>query len=72
MCSKIARFRARVGASLTAAPDQACRLATKVGIDLLGYVRTPDTLVLYTQGTRIKMEDTVPGRERTAPTGCGA
>lgn len=53
MCSKLARAGIGVGASLTAATDQAIRLADRLGIDLVGYVRTPEKLVVYTRGARI-------------------
>ncbi|MFZ5828226.1 MAG: formate dehydrogenase accessory sulfurtransferase FdhD [Bacillota bacterium] len=53
MCSKLARTGIAVGASLTAATDQAIRLAKKLSIDLVGYVRTPEKLVVYTSGSRI-------------------
>jgi FdhD protein len=53
MCAKLARFGAGVGASLTAATDQAIRLAGRLGIDLLGYVRKPEKMVLYTEGSRL-------------------
>ncbi|MDF2629041.1 MAG: formate dehydrogenase associated protein [Symbiobacteriaceae bacterium] len=54
MCTKLARYGAGVGASLTAATDQAIRLAERLGIDLLGYVRKPDKVELYTRGARIR------------------
>lgn len=53
MCSKLARSGIGIGASLTAATDQAIRLADRLGIDLVGYVRTPEKLVVYTRGERI-------------------
>ncbi len=53
MCSKLARYGAGVGASLTAATDQAIRLANKLGLDLVGYVRTPAKLTVYTEGRRV-------------------
>jgi FdhD protein len=56
MCTKLARYGAGVGASLTAATDQAIRLADRLGIDLLGYVRKPDKVELYTRGARIRPE----------------
>ena len=57
MCTKLARYGAGVGASLTAATDQAIRLADRLGIDLLGYVRKPDKVELYTRGARIRPEE---------------
>jgi FdhD protein len=60
MCSKLARFGAGVGASLTAATDQAIRLADRLGIDLLGYVRKPEKMLLYTDGRRILGADALP------------
>ncbi|MFZ5816952.1 MAG: formate dehydrogenase accessory sulfurtransferase FdhD [Bacillota bacterium] len=53
MCSKMARAGIGIGASLTAATDQAIRLAERLQIDLVGYVRSPEKLVIYTRGTRI-------------------
>lgn len=53
MCSKLARTGIGIGASLTAATDQAIRLAERLGIDLVGYVRSPEKLVVYTRGDRI-------------------
>lgn len=53
MCSKLARFGVGVGASLTAATDQATRLAAKLGIDLAGYVKRLDKTVIYTDGARL-------------------
>ena len=54
MCAKLARFGIGIGASLTAATDQAIRLAEKLGIELIGYIRTPEKQELYTQGRRIQ------------------
>jgi FdhD protein len=54
MCAKMARYCVGVGASLTAATDQAVRLANRLGIDLLGYVRRLDRLALYTAGARLE------------------
>lgn len=53
MCSKLARFGAGVAASLTAATDQAIRLANRLSIDLVGYVRKEEKMLLYTEGRRI-------------------
>ena len=54
MCAKMARYCVGVGASLTAATDQAVRLANRLGIDLLGYVRRLDRISLYTSGARLE------------------
>lgn len=54
MCAKFARFGAGVGASLSAATDQAIRLANRLGIDLVGYVRKKEQMLLYTEGWRIE------------------
>ncbi len=51
--SKLARAGIAVGASLTAATDQAVRLATHLGIDLVGYARIPKHAAVYTPGRRI-------------------
>jgi FdhD protein len=51
--SKLARARIGIGVTLTAATDQAIRLATHLGIDLLGYARSPKHMVIYTPGRRI-------------------
>ncbi len=56
MCAKLGRFGVGVGASLTAATDQAIRLANRLRIDLAGYVRKPDSIVIYTEGRRIADE----------------
>lgn len=53
MCSRLARFGAGIGISRTAATDQAYRLAMELGIELVGYVRTPASLVIYTPGIRV-------------------
>ncbi len=53
MCAKFARFRAGLGVSLTAATDQAYRLATRLGIDLVGYLRASGSMTLYTDGRRL-------------------
>jgi len=47
MCAKLGRAGIAVGASRTAATDQAVRLAERLGIALVGYLR-PDRMVLYT------------------------
>lgn len=51
--SKMGRAGIAVGASLTAATDQAVRLASHLGMDLVGYARSPKHLVVYTSGARI-------------------
>lgn len=56
MCSKLARYGVAVGASLTAATDQASRMAVKLGIDLVGYTRSLAKMVLYTEGKHIRDE----------------
>lgn len=47
MCAKLARAGIAVGASRTAATDQAVRLAERLGIALVGYL-CPERMVLYT------------------------
>jgi len=51
--SKLGRARIAVAASLTAATDQAVRLARHLGMDLVGYARSPKHVVVYTEGRRI-------------------
>jgi len=51
--SKMGRVGIAVGASLTAATDQAVRLARHLGMDLAGYARSPRHLVVYTEGKRL-------------------
>ena len=51
--SKLGRVAIGVGASLTAATDQAVRLARHLGMDLIGYARSPKHLVVYTEGKRV-------------------
>ena len=53
MCSRLARFGAGIGVSRTAATDQAYELAMHCGIELVGYARSPASLVVYTEGKRI-------------------
>lgn len=53
MCAKFARFGAGLGVSLTAATDQAYRLAVRLGIDLVGYLRSSGNMRLYTSGQRL-------------------
>lgn len=52
MCAKLARHGIGVGCSRTAATDQAGRLAEKLGIDLVGYVRG-NAMTVYTEGLRV-------------------
>lgn len=54
MCCKVARARIGVAASLSAATDEAIRLADALAIDLAGYAKSPDRLVVYTAGGRIR------------------
>lgn len=51
--SKMGRAGIAVGASLTAATDQAVRLASHLGMELVGYARSPRHLVIYTSGDRL-------------------
>jgi FdhD protein len=51
--SKLARAGIAVGASLTAATDQAVRLARHLGMDLVGYARSQKHAVVYTEGKRV-------------------
>ncbi|MFZ5823368.1 MAG: formate dehydrogenase accessory sulfurtransferase FdhD [Bacillota bacterium] len=51
--SKMGRAGIGIGASLTAATDQAVRLAAHLGMDLVGYARSPRHLVVYTSGARL-------------------
>lgn len=53
MCSRLARFGAGIGISRTAATDQAYDLATTLGIELVGYVRTSASLIVYTDENRV-------------------
>lgn len=53
MCTRLARFGTGLGISRTAATDQAYYLAMELGIELVGYVRTPASLVIYTEGNRV-------------------
>lgn len=59
--SKMGRVGIGIGASLTAATDQAVRLARHLGMDLVGYARSPRHIVLYTEGKRLLDEG--PGEE---------
>ena len=51
--SKMGRVALGIGASLTAATDQAVRLARHLGMDLIGYSRSPRHMVIYTEGKRL-------------------
>lgn len=51
--SKMGRVAIAVGASLTAATDQAVRLSQHLGMDLVGYARSPRHMVVYTDGKRL-------------------
>ena len=54
MCCKTARAASASAASLSAATDEAIRLADALAIDLAGYAKSPDRLVVYTAGGRIR------------------
>ena len=51
--TKLGRAQIAVGATLTAATDQAVRLANHLGIDLVGYARSPKHMVVYTRSGRL-------------------
>ncbi|MFZ5815261.1 MAG: formate dehydrogenase accessory sulfurtransferase FdhD [Bacillota bacterium] len=51
--TKLGRSGIAVGASLTAATDQAVRLASHLGIELVGYARSPKHMAVYTGGARL-------------------
>lgn len=51
--AKLGRAGIAVAASLTAATDQAVRLANYLGMELVGYVRSPRHAVVYTQSGRL-------------------
>lgn len=53
MCTRLARFGASLGVSRTAATDQAYDLAMRLGIELVGYVRSAASLIVYTEGSRV-------------------
>jgi FdhD protein len=53
MCAKLGRTGIGIGASLTAATDQAIRLAQQLSVDLAGYVKSPEKLIVYTASHRI-------------------
>lgn len=57
MCARLARFGAGIGVSRTAATDQAYHLAMKLGIDLVGYARNAQSMIVYTEGNRILRRD---------------
>jgi FdhD protein len=56
MCAKLGRFGIGLGASITAATDQATRLANRLNIDLLGYARSVKKHLLYTEGRHLFQE----------------
>jgi len=51
--TKMGRAQIAVGATLTAATDQAVRLASHLGMDLVGYARSPKHMVVYTRNGRL-------------------
>lgn len=53
MCNRLARFGCGIAISRTAATDQAYYLAFRLGIELVGYARSDDSLTIYTEGKRI-------------------
>lgn len=53
VATKLGRARIAIGATLTAATDQAVRLATHLGMDLVGYARSPKHMVVYTHNGRL-------------------
>lgn len=53
MSTRLARCGIGIGISRTAATDQAYYLASQLGIELVGYARSPGSLTVYTQGIRI-------------------
>ncbi|MCG0239692.1 MAG: formate dehydrogenase accessory sulfurtransferase FdhD [Firmicutes bacterium] len=53
MCVKLARFGVGLAASRTAATDMAVDLAERLGMDLVGYLRTEQDYRLYTVGRRL-------------------
>lgn len=52
MVAKVARFGGSMVASRTAATDQAVRLANRLGIEVIGYIRG-QMMQIYTQGNRV-------------------
>ncbi|MEW8979552.1 MAG: formate dehydrogenase accessory sulfurtransferase FdhD [Symbiobacterium sp.] len=51
--TKLGRAQIAVAVSLTAATDQAVRLASHLGLDLVGYARSPRHAVIYTRSGRV-------------------
>lgn len=60
MCRKIVRFGITIAASRSAATDQAVRLARRLGIEMIGYLR-PHGMRIYTSGHRLVGERDVEG-----------
>lgn len=56
MCAKLGRCGIGLGASITAVTDQATRLANRLNIDLLGYARSVQKHLLYTEGRHLILE----------------
>ncbi len=54
ICRKVARAGIGVAASLSAATDEAVALAEALAVDLAGYAKRPDRMVVYTAGGRIR------------------
>lgn len=54
MCVKLARAGTGLAASRTAATNMAVDLADRLGMDLVGYLRTDRDYVLYTAGRRLR------------------
>lgn len=52
MVAKVARFGASMVVSRTAATDQAVRLASRLGIEVIGYVRG-QMIQIFTEGSRV-------------------
>ncbi|MBO8141228.1 MAG: formate dehydrogenase accessory sulfurtransferase FdhD [Firmicutes bacterium] len=72
MCVKLARARLAVGASRTAATDQAVRLADRLRIALVGYLRS-ERMVVYTDTAgRLKLSDTAETGAGSGPEGAEA
>jgi FdhD protein len=55
MVTKVARFGGSMVASRTAATDQAVRLATRLGIEVIGYIRG-QMMQVFTEGNRVKRQ----------------
>lgn len=53
MCARLVRFGIGLAASRTAATNMAVELAERMGVDLVGYLRTARDLVLFTAGHRL-------------------